>query len=115
MKPTRFYSKRQENSVAKQVGGKRVANSGATPFRKGDVEAEDFLIECKTTTAISKASFSIKKEWLLKNREEAIGMGKHHTALAFQFGIDEPNYYIIDEKQFTEYVSLLKEVCESDS
>lgn len=32
-KPTRFYSKRQETKVAKVVGGKRTANSGATAFQ----------------------------------------------------------------------------------
>lgn len=110
MKPTRFYSKKQEKAVAKAVGGKRTANSGATAFSKGDVTLEDFLIECKTTTATKKASFSIKEEWLLKNRQEAFAMGKHHSALAFQFGENQPNYYIIDEKQLQEYVYLLMEV-----
>ena len=33
MKPTRYYSKQQEKKVAKQLGGKRQANSGATPFQ----------------------------------------------------------------------------------
>lgn len=110
MKPTRFYSNKQEKAVAKALGGKKVANSGATSFCKGDVETSDFLIECKTTTATIKASFSIKKEWLEKNREEAFAMGKRHNALAFQFGENEPNYYVIDEKQFKEYLFLLKEV-----
>ena len=32
MRPTRFYSTRQEKKVAKAVGGKRTANSGATAF-----------------------------------------------------------------------------------
>lgn len=31
-KPTRYYSKRQEQRVAKAVGGKRQPNSGAIPF-----------------------------------------------------------------------------------
>lgn len=35
IRPTRFYSKRQENHIAKAVEGKRTANSGATPFYKG--------------------------------------------------------------------------------
>lgn len=109
-KPTRFYSNKQEKAVAKALGGKKVANSGATAFYKGDVETSDFLIECKTTTATLKASFSIKREWLEKNKEDAFGMGKHRSALAFQFGENEPNYYVIDEKQFKEYVFLLKEV-----
>ena len=113
MKPTRFYSKKQENAVAKEIGGKRVANSGATPFHKGDVVTDDWLVECKTTTASYKASFSIKEAWLSKNKEEAFAMGKRHNALAFQFGEGQPNYYIIDEKHFKEYVSLLKEVCEN--
>ena len=36
-------------------------------------------------------------------------MGKRHNALAFQFGEGEPNYYVIDEKQFQEYLFLLRE------
>lgn len=32
MIPTRFYSNKQEKKVAKVVGGKKVANSGATAF-----------------------------------------------------------------------------------
>lgn len=109
IRPTRYYSKKQENKIAKEVNGRRTANSGATAFQKGDVIADDFLIEAKTTTATLKASFSIKKEWLEKNEEEAFAMGKTHSALAFQFGEDEPNYYVISEKHFKEYLELLKE------
>ena len=36
-KPTRFYSTKQEKAVAQAVGGKQTANSGATPWQKGDV------------------------------------------------------------------------------
>ena len=32
MIPTRVYSNKQEKQVAKAVGGKKVANSGATAF-----------------------------------------------------------------------------------
>ena len=36
---TRFYSSRQEEAVAKAVGGKRTSNGGATDFKgKSDVE-----------------------------------------------------------------------------
>lgn len=107
-KPTRYYSKKQEKKVAKEVNGKRTANSGATAFQKGDVIAEDFLVECKTTTT-SKSSFSIKKEWIEKNEEEAFAMGKGHSAIAFSFGEGEPNYYILNEKHFKEYLKLLRE------
>ena len=104
-KPTRFYSKKQENAVAKVIGGKRTANSGATIFQKGDVFTDNFLIECKTCEK-EKASFSIKKEWLIKNREEAFAMGKSYSALSFDFG-DAKRYYIIDEKLFKQFVPLI--------
>lgn len=107
-KPTRFYSHRQEKQVAKQMKGKVVSNSGATTFHKGDVTTDKFLIECKTKTAESK-SFSIKKEWLEKNKEEAFAMGKMRSALAFNFGPDEPNYYVIDSITFRELIRLLEE------
>ena len=97
--PTRAYSKNQENYVAKKFGGDRVKNSGATPFQKGDVNLEDMLIECKTKTSPSE-SISIKKEWLEKNAKESLFMGKKYSALAFNFGPNEKNYYIIDEYLF---------------
>lgn len=97
-RPTRYYSNRQEKKIAKAVNGKQVANSGATPFQKGDIRTDDWLFEAKTKTSESQ-SFSIKKEWLLKNREEMFAMGKSYSALVFDFG-DGNNYYVIDEKTF---------------
>lgn len=97
--PTRAYSKKQENYVAKKFGGDRVKNSGATLFSKGDVNLEDMLIECKTKTSPSE-SISIRKEWLEKNAKESLFMGKKYSALAFNFGPNEKNYYIIDEYLF---------------
>ena len=32
VRPTRFYSNKQEKKVAKQVGGHKVANSGAVSY-----------------------------------------------------------------------------------
>ena len=109
-RPTRFYSSRQEKKVAKAVGGKQVSNSGATAFNKGDVTSDNFLIECKTCVE-DKKSFSIKKDWLDKNKEEAFEMGKAYSALAFNFGPDSENYYVIDERLFKR----LKEAVENDS
>ena len=62
-KPTRFYSKKQEDKVAKSLGGRRNLNSGATMFDKGDVSLDNWLLECKTKTTPSE-SISIKKEWI---------------------------------------------------
>lgn len=97
--PTRFYSKKQENDLAKQFDGERVKNSGATRFAKGDVTLGKWLLEAKTKMTPSK-SMTIQKEWLEKNSQEALFMGKPHSALAFNFGPNEKNYYIIDEELF---------------
>ena len=99
VKPTRFYSAKQEKSVAKAVGGRQTANSGATPWQKGDVTTKginSFLVECKTKTSASE-SISIKKEWFEKNRQECLLTGTPHQAVVFNFGPGEENHYIIDE------------------
>ena len=109
-RPTRFFSKAQENTVAKAVGGKRTANSGATPFSKGDVRTDKFLIECKTCVT-EKKSFAIKKEWIDKNKEEAFAMNKPYSTLVFNFGPTSDNYYIIDERMFLRLKEVLDEEC----
>lgn len=104
--PTRYYSKKQEDAIAKKLGGARVKNSGATAWAKGDVNLDKWLLEAKTRMT-SSASISIQKEWLEKNNKEALFMGKPYSALAFNFGPDQPNYYIIDESLFETLVSVL--------
>ena len=97
--PTRYYSKKQEKKIAKAVGGRRQANSGATAFQKGDVITDQFLIEAKTKTKDCK-SFTVKEDWLLKNEEEAFAMGRE-SALCFDFGPSaNRRYYVISERQF---------------
>ena len=98
-RPTRFYSNKQEKAVAKAVGGKQTPNSGATPWVKGDVVTPEWLIECKTTTT-QRESFSVKKEWLTKNKDEAFATGKSYNALCFDFGDNGDRYYVVDEKLF---------------
>lgn len=107
MRPTRFYSNRQEKAVAKAIGGKQTPNSGATSFIKSDIHADDFVIECKTSCS-EKQSFSVKRSWLEKNEEERFEMGKLYSALAFDFGDNGKRYYIIDEKLFVKLMELLK-------
>ena len=106
--PTRHFSTNQEKQVEKELGGKRTPNSGATAWEKGDVKTDKFLVECKTKTTPSQ-SISIKKEWIEKNKKEAVFMGKPYTALAFNFGPDEDNYYIIDKFLFQELIQYLGE------
>lgn len=104
---TRYFSKRQETAIAKKLSGKRQSNSGATPFQKGDVITDDWLIEAKTCVT-EKQSFSVKREWLEKNKEEAFAMNRHYRAVAIDFG-DGQNYYIVDEKTFIAMRDALKQ------
>ena len=56
-------------------------------------------MECKCQMS-EKQSYSIKKEILDKNREEAFSNRLNNSALAFNFGPDSPNYYVISEIEF---------------
>lgn len=97
-KSTRYYSNKQEKQVAKDFNGKQTKNSGATKFGgKGDVLLDNFNIECKTKITDSE-SISVKKEWLEKIQKEALFDGKKYSALAFNFGPNQKNYYIIDQE-----------------
>ena len=48
----------------------------------------------------SKQSFAIKKQWLETIKEEAFQAGKMNYALAFSFGPNQSNYYILSEDKF---------------
>lgn len=100
---TRKFSKKQEDIIAKKFGGKRVANSGATTFLKGDVDLGNILVEAKTTIDRIE-SFRVKKEWLEKLDKERYSMRKDFAALAFQFEQNGQNYYVLDERAFKEFV-----------
>lgn len=102
---TRDYSDKQEKHIAKVTGGKVQSNSGGTKFGGGDVHTDKFFIEAKTPTK-QQTSFSIKKDWLTKMREQAYEQGKECCALAFTFDPDtQRNYFIISEEEFLEYLA----------
>lgn len=94
---TRYYSDLQEKSVIKKLGGFQVSNSGAGNFVKGDVinKNANLLIECKTTMS-NKDSISIKKEWIIKNKEESKSQGLLNSAIAINFGPNQENYFLIN-------------------
>ena len=97
---TRFASSTQEKRIAKKFDGKVSSNSGASTFAGGDVYLEDasLCIECKTCMKPSK-SFSIKKEWLEKNKQEAFIHRFDNHCIAFNFDYeDKKDYYVIDDK-----------------
>ena len=110
---TRYHSTKQEKKIAKAVNGKRTPNSGATTFRKGDVTTDNWLFEAKTKMEESK-SFTIKREWIEKNKEEAFAMGKDYNALVIDFG-DGKQFYLLDEKTFLRMKDCLEEADNEDS
>lgn len=109
-KPTRFYSKNEENQIAKETGGTRVKNSGATPFAKGDVKVKgaQTLIEAKTPMKWVK-SFAVKKEWLDKIQGEALQQGFAYGVVCFEFEPNGKKYYVVSDDFFQTSLSLLVE------
>lgn len=112
-KPTRHFSNIQEKSVAKAMGAKQTANSGATAYQKGDVVESQWLYECKTCMKEQK-SFTIQKEWFDKNKSESIFMKKDYSAVVFNFGPGTSNIYCIDENTFREMKEALEEKRQRD-
>ncbi len=110
---TRFYSSKQEQSVAKAMGATQQANSGAGAFAKGDVynKSASMLFECKTATS-NKDSFSIKRDWLEKVEEERKSKRLDNSCVVINFGPDAPyskNYYIINERLMKFLIDKLEE------
>lgn len=106
---TREASSNQEKKISKVLGAKRTANSGATPFDKGDLYiGQEWLIEAKTCME-NKKSFSIKKQWLDKMKEEQFACNKQYSSLCFDFGPDSERYYIVNEKVFKLLTELLEQ------
>lgn len=107
---TRYYSDKQEKTVCKELGAIQSPNSGAGKWRKGDArhESASLLIECKTCIQ-DKKSFSIKEEWFKKNKEECFSQRLENSCIAFNFGPDKPNYYVIDSKLMKFLVEKLEE------
>lgn len=87
-------SKRQENRVASQMGGRRSSTSGAVRTKgysqkgvSGDVRAFDkgFLVEAKYTDA---KSFRITEDVLIKAASEALAAGQDWVVSADINGFD---------------------------
>ena len=107
---TRYFSGEHEESVRKELNALRVLNSGAGNFEKGDVvnKSASLLCECKCSMS-EKSSFSVKKEWIEKNKQEARMQRLSNTCVAFNFEPGGENYYIIDSRLMKFLVEKLTE------
>ena len=74
-------SKKQEDRIAKKLGGRRQKASGARSFSKGDVRCPDLLVEAKRTDG---ETIRVDKKWLIKITQEAMGY-KLTPALSLEF------------------------------
>lgn len=98
---------KQEERVARLFNGKRTPQSGGGKFILGDVLAEDFLVECKTSVTV-KDSYSVRRDVLNKADEQRREMGKSFYALAFSFG-DEEDFFVLNKKAMEYFLSLQQE------
>lgn len=89
-------SQKHEKRIAKRIGGKRNAASGAYWQRKGDVRSDDLLIEHKYT---GKKQTTIKSEVLKKIMREAILDGRIPV---LGIHLDGEDYVILTEHDFIE-------------
>lgn len=107
---TRYFSTKQENYVCEVLNAIRQPSSGSGKFRKGDCinYNASLLIECKTVTS-DKDSFSIKKDWILKNKEEAFTQRVSNGCIAFSYGPEQSNYFVINENLMKFLVEKLEE------
>ena len=96
---TRYFSDKHEKSICKALHAVQQPNSGAGNWRKGDVvqPQASMLIEAKCSMS-EKQSFSIKKDWINKNREETFTQRLGNSCICFNFEPDGENFYVIDEK-----------------
>lgn len=89
-------SRKHENRIAKEIGGKRTAASGAFWSRKGDVRSDDLLIEHKYT---GKKQTTIKSDVLKKIWREAILDGRIPV---LGIHLDGEDYVVLSEHDFIE-------------
>ena len=113
-KPTRYFSKKQEDKVAKNLGMKCTSNSGATSFDKGDVKDDYLLLECKTCTK-PQTSMSVKKEWLVGIKKEQYQMNKMLSGVVIDFGVNKDQYVILTMEDFKQLYELFKRDIEENS
>jgi len=85
-KKKRKKSIKQEDRVAKKLGGRRQKASGALPGHRGDVRMPELLVEAKRT---DNQSISIKLSYLEKITREAISCDCI-PACAIEFGGTPP-------------------------
>ena len=108
---TRYYSSLQEERISKKLNFIKQPNSGASLFNKSDLINKNIsmAIECKTCMK-NKDSFTIKKEWFEKQKNDSFANRLEHSVIAFNFGPDDlEDKFIIDYKLMYYLINKLSE------
>lgn len=107
-----IHGVRSEKRVAKRIGARTQIASGALPGAKGDMTAQDFLIEAKSTV---NGSLAVTLNWLSKIAGEAENVSKT-PALAITFvrsdgtpQNDASRWVMITEDTFKKVMRILEE------
>lgn len=75
-------SQKQEKRIAEDLGGNVQKASGATDFAKGDVRADNLLVEAKTT---GQKSYRVDRDEITKIQAEALERGASDWAMQIEF------------------------------
>lgn len=76
MNPTKFYSSRQEQQIARYLGWNVVSGSGSRACHPGDILSDEWIGECKTHVS-SKKPIEFKSEVWNKLEDEAMSKFKY--------------------------------------
>ena len=91
-----IQSQRHEKRLAKAVGGRTTPASGAFWSRKGDVQADDILIEHKWT---GKDRYTVTGDTLRKIYTEAVLAGRTPV---FMMDVEGASWVLLTEGDFLE-------------
>lgn len=106
---TRDVSSKQEELVARLLGGKTTPNSGAGHTKKGDILVGDFgIIECKTKMKQCD-NITIKKEWIDTVRKEGFETGRNFWSIVFDFGNLGEEYAIVPLAYLKQLIDIIEE------
>lgn len=95
-KKVKRQSRKQEESVAQDIGGRAHPNSGALYYAKGDVSNDRILVECKQT---KHASYSLSLVELTRIEAQAKQVGKL-PAFFIRFILTEREYVVLRKEDF---------------
>ena len=106
MLDTKRRSTKQEKKVAKEVGGRVTAASGALWGQKADVRNDQFLVECKTTL---RPLYALNYSTWEKIRHEALRDGFREPVMCIDLEDGKHRLAVLDYNLQMDYIQRLPE------